>query len=50
MLKLSKVLTLVIIDVQVEAVKIYVEGIKERQDEPQFTTKIDGFLSSSLPP
>jgi hypothetical protein len=36
--------------VQLGAVKIYVAAVealrkKERQDETQFTTKIDGFLS-----
>jgi hypothetical protein len=41
---------LIIVVVQLGAVKIYaalVEALrkKERQDETQFTTKIDGFLS-----
>jgi len=42
--------------VQLGAVKIYVAAVealrkKERQeDETQFTTKIDGFLSFNLPP
>jgi hypothetical protein len=45
---------LIIIIVQLGAVKIYVAAvealrIKERQDETQFTTKIDGFLSF-IPP
>jgi hypothetical protein len=40
--------------VQVGAVKIYVAAVealrkKERQDETQFTTKIDGFLSFKPP-
>jgi hypothetical protein len=40
--------------VQLGAVKIYVAAVealrkKERQDETQFTTKIDGFLSF-IPP
>jgi hypothetical protein len=40
--------------VQLEAVKIHVAALealmkKERQDEPQFTTKIEGFLSF-IPP
>jgi hypothetical protein len=39
-----------LIIVQLGAVKIYVAAVealrkKERQDETQFTTKIDGFLS-----
>jgi hypothetical protein len=44
-------LRLIIVVVQVKAVKIYaaaaVEALrkKEKQDETQFTTKIDGFLS-----
>jgi hypothetical protein len=44
-------LRLIIVVVQLGAVKIYasaaVEALrkKERQDETQFTTKIDGFLS-----
>jgi hypothetical protein len=41
---------LIIVVVQLSAVKIYVTAVKalrkkERQDETQFTTKIDGFLS-----
>jgi len=45
---------LIIIIVQLRAVKIYVVGVealreKERQDETQFTTKIDGFLSFTPP-
>jgi electron transfer flavoprotein alpha/beta subunit len=41
---------LIIVVVQLGAVKIYVAAVealrkKERQDETQFTTKIDGFLS-----
>jgi hypothetical protein len=41
---------LIIVLVQVGAVKIYVAAVearrkKERQDETRFTTKIDGFLS-----
>jgi len=41
---------LIIVVVQLGAVKIYVAAMdalrkKERQDETQFTTKIDGFLS-----
>ncbi len=41
---------LIIVVVQLQAVKIYVAALealrkKERQDETQFTTKIDGFLS-----
>jgi hypothetical protein len=43
-------LMLIIVVVQLGAVKIYVAVVealrqKERQDETQFTTKIDGFLS-----
>jgi hypothetical protein len=43
-----------VVVVQVGAVKIYVATVealkkKERQVETQFTTKIDGFLSS-IPP
>ncbi len=39
-------LELIIVVVQLGAVKIYVAAVKkERQDETQFTTKIDGFLS-----
>jgi len=39
----------IIVAVQVGALKIYVAAVKalrqkERQDETQFTTKIDGFL------
>jgi hypothetical protein len=46
--------SLIIVVIQVRAVKIYVateEALrkKERQDETQFTTKIDGFLSF-IPP
>jgi hypothetical protein len=42
--------SLIIVVVQLGAVKIYVAAVetlrkKERQDETQFTTKIDGFLS-----
>jgi hypothetical protein len=45
---------LIIVVVQVRAVKTYVAAVealrqKERQDETQFTTKIDGFLSFSPP-
>jgi hypothetical protein len=48
----------IIVVVQLEAVKIiYVAAVKagrlmkkERQDETQFTTKIDGFLRFSPPP
>jgi hypothetical protein len=45
---------LMIVVVQLEAEKIYVAAAealrkKERQDEPQFTTKTDGFLSF-IPP
>ncbi len=41
---------LIIVVVQLGAVKIYVAAVEvlrknERQDETQFTTKIDGFLS-----
>jgi hypothetical protein len=41
---------LIIVVVQLGAVKIYVAAVealrkKERQDETQFTTKMDGFLS-----
>jgi len=41
---------LIIVVVQVGAMKIYVAAVealrkKERQDETQFTTNIDGFLS-----
>jgi hypothetical protein len=44
-------LILIIVVVQVGAVKIYVAAVEalrknERQDETQFTTKIDAFLSS----
>jgi hypothetical protein len=47
---------LIIVVVQVRVVKIYVAAVealrkKERQDESQFTTKIDAFLSfTPLPP
>jgi len=45
---------LIIVIVQVGAVKIYVAAVealrkKERQDESQSNTKIDGFLSFSPP-
>jgi hypothetical protein len=45
---------LIIVVVQVRGVKIYVAAVealteKERQDETQFTTKIDGFLSFNPP-
>jgi hypothetical protein len=45
---------LIIIVVHIRAVKIYVAAVeelrkKERQDETQFTTKIDGFLSFNPP-
>jgi hypothetical protein len=45
---------LIIVVVQVRAVKMYVGAVealrkKERQDETQFTTKSDGFLSF-IPP
>ncbi len=46
----------IIVVVQLGAVKIYVTAVEalkknERQDETQFTTKIDGFLSFiPLPP
>jgi hypothetical protein len=41
---------LTVVVIQLEAVKIYVAAVealskKERQDETQFITKIDGFLS-----
>jgi hypothetical protein len=58
MMKLSafhaRGLKLIIIVVQLEAVKLYVAAVevlrkKERQDETQFTTKIDGFSSFILP-
>jgi len=45
-----------IVIVQIKAVKIYVAEVeavkkKERQAEPQFTTKIDGFLTfTAIPP
>jgi len=44
---------LIIVVVQLGAVKIYVAAVealrkKERQDETQFTSKIDGFLSFIL--
>jgi hypothetical protein len=43
-----------IVVVQLGAVKIYVAAVdalrkKERQDETQFTTNIDGFLSFFAP-
>jgi hypothetical protein len=43
----------IIVVLQVGAVKIYVAAVKafrkkENQDETQFTTKIDGFLSFSI--
>jgi hypothetical protein len=56
MLKLSKVLRLDIIDVKGRSSEnIYVAGKRKdtmnlRQDEPQFTIKIGGFLSSSHSP
>jgi hypothetical protein len=45
---------LIIVVVQLEAVKLYVAAVealgkKERQDETQFATKIDGF-PSFIPP
>jgi hypothetical protein len=45
---------LIIVVVQVRGVKIYVGAVEalkkiERQDETQFTTKIDGFLSFPTP-
>jgi hypothetical protein len=45
---------LIIVVVQVRAVKTYAAAVKalgkkERQDETQFTTKIDGFLSFNPP-
>jgi hypothetical protein len=51
-------LRLIAVVVQLGAVKIYVAtmealeavGKKERQDETQFTTKIDGFFLSFIPP
>jgi hypothetical protein len=44
---------LIIVVIQVEAVKIYVAAVealrkKERQDETQFTTKIEDFLSFTV--
>jgi hypothetical protein len=41
---------LIIVVVQLGAVRIYVAAVealrrKERQDETQFTTKVDGFMS-----
>ncbi len=44
----------IIVVVQAGAVKIYVTAVealrkKERQDETQFTTKINGFLSFTPP-
>jgi hypothetical protein len=46
---------LIIIVVHVRAVKKYVTAVealrkKERQDETQFTTEIDGFLNFTKPP
>ncbi len=46
---------IIIVHVQVGAVKIYVVAVealikKERHDETQFTSKIDGFLSFNLHP
>jgi len=43
----------IIVVVQLGAVKIYVAAVgalwkKERQDETQFATKIDGFLSFTV--
>jgi hypothetical protein len=49
-------LILITVVVQVGAVKIYVAAVeealrkKERQDETQFTTKIDGFGPEFHPP
>jgi hypothetical protein len=45
---------LIIVVIQVRAVRIYVAAVealrkKERQDEPRFITKIDGFVSF-IPP
>jgi hypothetical protein len=45
---------LIIVVVHVRGVKIYVAAVealrkKERQDETQFTAKIDGFLSFNPP-
>ncbi len=50
----TRFLRLIIVVVQVGAVKIYVAAVealrkKEREDETQFTTKVDGFLSSPHP-
>ncbi len=48
---MHKISRLIIVVVQLGAVKIYVAAVgalrkkKERQDETQFTNKIDGFLS-----
>jgi hypothetical protein len=47
-------LEVIIIVVHVGAVEIYVATVgalrkKERQDETEFTTKIDGFLNSPSP-
>ncbi len=47
---MHKVWRLIIVGVKVRVVKIYVAAVealrkKERQDETQFITKIDGFLS-----
>jgi hypothetical protein len=57
MLKLSnnaQASRLIIIVLHIRPVKIYVTALeelrkKERQDETQFTTKIDGFLSFTPP-
>jgi hypothetical protein len=54
MLELSNCLRLVIVVVQLGAVKIYVTAVevlrkKERQDETRFITKIDGFLGFTPP-
>jgi hypothetical protein len=51
---MHEVRRLIIVVVQSGAVKIYVAAVealrqKERQDETQFTTKIDDFLSFILP-
>jgi hypothetical protein len=50
----TRFLRLIIVVVQVGAVKIYVAAVeafrkKARQDETQFATKVNGFLSSPLP-
>jgi hypothetical protein len=47
-------LRLIIVVVQLGAVKIYVAAVEalrkeERQDETQFTTEIDGWVSECLP-